>query len=203
MSFPERVRVLVEPLVAADGLELYDLELAGGVLRVLVDRPGGVGLDDITGLTRELSRALDQDDPLDGRYTLEVSSPGVERPLRTPAHFAAAVGHTVKVKTVAGVEGDRRVEGTLQTADADGVVVAASEPGAEPASAALRPDRAGPHRLRVGPHPEAGRADPPHQAQRQGGRGPIRLPEGGLRQGGLLGGRREEARRRRSTTTRR
>jgi ribosome maturation factor RimP len=131
MSFPERVRVLVEPLVAADGLELYDLELAGGVLRVLVDRPGGVGLDDITGLTRDLSRALDQDDPLDGRYTLEVSSPGVERPLRTPTHFAAVVGATVKIKTVPGVEGDRRVEGTLSSTDADGIVVAGRDPGAE------------------------------------------------------------------------
>jgi ribosome maturation factor RimP len=134
MSIPERVRVLVEPLVAAEELEVYDLELTGGVLRVLVDRPGGVGLDDITALTRELSRALDHDDPLEGRYVLEVSSPGVERPLRTPAHFAAAVGSTVGVKTRSEVAGDRRVEGTLTEADDAGIVVA--------------PTGAGPRRLR-------------------------------------------------------
>ncbi len=96
MSVPERVRSLIEPLVDEQGLALYDLELNGGVLRVVVDQPsgesGGVGMDAITPLTRAISRALDEHDPIDGRFTLEVSSPGLERALRTPEQFAGAVG---------------------------------------------------------------------------------------------------------------
>ena len=123
-STVERVRAVVEPLVAAADLELYDVELAGGILRVLVDRSGGVDLAVIGEVTRAVSEALDADDPLPGRYTLEVSSPGLERKLRTPAHFAAALGKKVRVRTVAGTEGERRVEGELAAADDEGVVLA-------------------------------------------------------------------------------
>ena len=124
-STVERVRAVVEPVVAAADLELYDVELAGGVLRVLVDRSGGVDLAVLGDVTRAVSEALDADDPLPGRYTLEVSSPGLERKLRTPAHFAAALGKKVRVRTVAGTEGERRLEGELTAADDDGIVVAA------------------------------------------------------------------------------
>jgi ribosome maturation factor RimP len=123
MSALERVSLLVEPIVAGEGLDLYDLELNGGVLRVLVDQADGVGLEAITRLTRALSRALDDADPIDGKFTLEVSSPGLERPLRTPAHFEGAVGSVIAVKTAAGSAGDRRVRGLLDSVDADGVVV--------------------------------------------------------------------------------
>jgi ribosome maturation factor RimP len=119
----ERVRALVEPLVTDADLSLYDLDLAGGVLKVLVDAPGGADIDAISRLARTVSRALDEHDPIEGRYTLEVSSPGLERPLRTPAHYAGAVGTTVKVKTRPGVEGDRRVEGTVIAADDTTVTV--------------------------------------------------------------------------------
>jgi ribosome maturation factor RimP len=129
MTAPDRVRRLVEPIVEQAGLGLYDLELAGAVLRVVVDRPtgdpdAGLGLDALTDLTRSISRALDDDDPIAGRFTLEVSSPGLERALRTPAHFAAAVGEVVAVKTIPGLEGERRVRGTLESADDDGIVIA-------------------------------------------------------------------------------
>jgi ribosome maturation factor RimP len=113
----DRIRELVEPLVTAADLELYDLDLAGGILSVLVDRPGGADIDAISRLARTISRALDEHDPIDGKYALEVGSPGLERPLRTPAHYASAVGTTVTVKTRPGVEGDRRVEGTITSAD--------------------------------------------------------------------------------------
>jgi ribosome maturation factor RimP len=126
-STAERVRTVVEPVVAAADLELYDVELAGGVLRVLVDRSGGVDLAVLGDVTRAVSEALDADDPLPGRYTLEVSSPGLERKLRTPAHFAAALGKKVRVRTVAGSEGERRLEGELTAADDDGIVVTAPE----------------------------------------------------------------------------
>jgi ribosome maturation factor RimP len=118
---------VVEPVVAAADLELYDVELAGPILRVLVDAAGGVDLGVLGEVTSAVSAALDADDPLPGRYTLEVSSPGLERKLRTPAHFAAAVGKQVRVRTVAGTEGERRVEGSLVAADDDGITLATAE----------------------------------------------------------------------------
>ncbi len=126
-STVERVRAVVEPVVAAADLDLYDVELTGAVVRVLVDRAGGVDLAALGEVTRAVSEALDADDPLPGRYTLEVSSPGLERKLRTPAHFAAAVGTTVRVRTVAGTEGERRIEGELTAADDEGVTVATAD----------------------------------------------------------------------------
>lgn len=126
-STVERVRAVVEPVVAAADLELYDVELAGAILRVLVDAAGGVDLAVLGEVTRAVSEALDADDPLPGRYTLEVSSPGLERKLRTPEHFAAALGKRVRVRTVAGTEGERRVEGELTAADGDAVTVATPE----------------------------------------------------------------------------
>ena len=122
-STVERVRAVVEPVVAAADLELYDVELAGPILRVLVDKAGGVDLAVLGEVTRLVSEALDAEDPLPGRYTLEVSSPGLERKLRTPEHFAAALGKQVRVRTVAGTEGERRVEGELTAADEHGVVL--------------------------------------------------------------------------------
>jgi ribosome maturation factor RimP len=130
MSTAERVQHLVAPLLDAAGLDLYDLELAGGVLRVLVDKEGGADIDAISGLARAISRTLDEHDPIDGRYTLEVSTPGLERPLRTPAHFRGAVGADVKVKTLPQVEGDRRVEGQVTEAGDDGVTITSADGGA-------------------------------------------------------------------------
>lgn len=123
----DRVQQLVVPILDDLGLELYDLEQAGGVVRVLVDSPDGVGLDAITRTTRLLSRALDDDDSITGSYTLEVSSPGLERPLRTPAHFERAVGSLVTVKTTSAHAGERRITGTLTSADDDGLVVVDDE----------------------------------------------------------------------------
>ena len=124
MTIAPRVRGLVEPFLLPDQLELVDIEHVGGVLRVTVDRPGGVDLDSISQLTRDISRALDHDDVIPGgRYTLEVSSPGLERPLRTPAQFERAVGDRITVKTVPGTEGGRRLNGTLTEADDHGITV--------------------------------------------------------------------------------
>ncbi|HEX8805252.1 MAG TPA: ribosome maturation factor RimP [Acidimicrobiales bacterium] len=123
MSVADRVRDLVLPILAERELDLYDVELAGGVLRVVVDRRGGLGLDALSDATRAVSRALDQADPIPGRYTLEVTSPGVERTLRTPQHFERAVGETVKIKTTPGAASDRRLEGVLAAADPTGIAV--------------------------------------------------------------------------------
>ncbi|MDQ1439207.1 MAG: ribosome maturation factor RimP [Acidimicrobiaceae bacterium] len=121
-----RVGTLVEPLLAAIGIELFDVELKAGVLRVSIDREGGVDLDAITTATQRINEALDtaDPDPVPGSYSLEVSSPGLERPLRTPAHFRRYVGTTVSVKTRPDVEGERRFEGPLDAADDEGITVA-------------------------------------------------------------------------------
>jgi ribosome maturation factor RimP len=123
MATSERIAELVEPILHDRGHELYDVELAGATVRVLVDRQGGVALDDLEQLSREISTALDDADPMPDRFYLEVSSPGLERPLRRPDHFQTAVGSKVKVKTHPSVEGDRRVDGTLVAADDDGFTV--------------------------------------------------------------------------------
>ena len=120
----ERVRAAVEPPLAERGFEVVDVERQGNVLRVTVDRPAGVDLEAVTEATRLVNEVLDRDDLVEDKTSLEVSSPGVERPLRTPAHFRRFVGTEVAVKTKAGTEGDRRVSGVLEAADDEGVVVA-------------------------------------------------------------------------------
>jgi ribosome maturation factor RimP len=118
----------VEPAVAALGLELYDVELTGSgrarVVRVLVDREGGIDLDAVAAATEAVSPLLDAP-PLDsviaGPYALEVSSPGLERPLRTPTHFVRARGETISVKTrAAGDRPARRVRGVVGEAGSSG-----------------------------------------------------------------------------------
>ena len=108
------------PVMSAAGLELVDVELRSGVLLVTVDRAGGVDLEALTEANRAASTVLDELDPIPGRYTLEVSSPGVERTLRTPTHYSKAVGEVVTVKTRPQVAGDRRRRGRLLSADDDG-----------------------------------------------------------------------------------
>src|SRR5205807_9965183 len=120
LSVTDRVHELVEPLLAAHDVEVVDVEQLGGTLRVTVDRPGGIDLDAVSEATLVVSDALDHHDVIPGRYTLEVSSPGLERPLRTPAHFQRFVDSDIAVKTKADVEGDLRVEGTLESAVAAG-----------------------------------------------------------------------------------
>jgi ribosome maturation factor RimP len=128
VSIVERVREIVEPLLERQSLALYDIELSGSQLRITVtaaqpDEGRTVDLDAIAHATRLISVALDENDPIPSRYTLEVSSPGLERPLRTPAHFAGAVGSLVSVKTHPEIDGARRIKGELVAADDDGVTV--------------------------------------------------------------------------------
>lgn len=115
---------LLAPAVASFGLELLDVESRPGLVRLVVDGPDGAQLDAIAEATRAVSHFLDTHDPQPGRrYTLEVTSPGVERPLRTPAHYTRAVGETVSVRTTAGDPGSRRYTGKLVEADDSGIVV--------------------------------------------------------------------------------
>ncbi|MBI4260991.1 MAG: ribosome maturation factor RimP, partial [Actinobacteria bacterium] len=122
------VEALVRPVVESAGLELVEVgfRTEGGrrVLRVMVDRDGGVDLDTIARASERISRRLDLEDFAPGAYTLEVSSPGVERPLRSPGDFAGRVGEKVKVKTTEAVDGSRSHSGTLLAADDEGITVA-------------------------------------------------------------------------------
>lgn len=111
---------LLEPTVERMGYELADLELRiggkSGVVRVFIDRPEGVGLDDCEAVSRQVSALLDVEDPVPGHYVLEVSSPGLDRKLTKPAHFRRFVGEEVRVQMRFPVEGRRRFRGKLLAA---------------------------------------------------------------------------------------
>ena len=117
---------LVRPVIESEGLELVDVtfgrESGRRILRVVVDREGGVDLDTISELSQKVSRRLDLEGFEPGPYALEVSTPGIERPLRRPEDFRRAVGERVLVKTPDGV-----LEGELRAAEADAIRVASSE----------------------------------------------------------------------------
>ncbi|SRR6266511_4362192 len=125
------VEALVRPVVEASGLELVEAafrrEGRNRVLRVTVDREGGVDLDAISEASERISRRLDLEDFGPAHYTLEVSSPGVERPLRTAREFERHVGTKVRVRTTTLVEGARTHTGTLMAADGEAITVATEE----------------------------------------------------------------------------
>ena len=114
-----QIRSEVEPALAALGLTLWDVEMTGSGrgtrLRILVDREGGIDLTGVTDATRAVEPILDARTDLNGPYELEVSSPGLERPLRTPAHFRHSVGSTMECKAP-GPEGTVRHRGVLREA---------------------------------------------------------------------------------------
>ncbi len=123
----DRVTSLVAPIVTDLGLDLYDIEYTGGVVRIVVDtQPGGqagVSLENIALITRLVSREFDHSDPIPGRYTLEVTSPGLERTLRLPRHFVREVGKTIAVRLSSALDGQRRIQGDLVSASEDTIVV--------------------------------------------------------------------------------
>ncbi|GAB4248639.1 ribosome maturation factor RimP [Deferrisoma sp.] len=124
---------LLGPVVEDAGYELVDLRLrteAGRlVLRVLADRPGGITLDECARLSRELSAHMDVADPIRGAYVLEVSSPGIRRPLTRPEHFDRFAGERVVVKTTTALEGRKTFRGTNAGLSADGRSVRVEEHG--------------------------------------------------------------------------
>jgi len=132
MSVSDRVRDLVAPICTDLGLELYDVEHSAGKVRITVDKPGGVDLDELSVATRLISRELDERDPVPGRYQLEVSSPGLERPLRTPAHYQRAIGQSVSVRLLPGHGDERRVAGVVAEADDDAVTIQLEDRDGEP-----------------------------------------------------------------------
>jgi len=121
------LRKLLEPGVSAMGFELVDVELAGShhkpTLRVYIDSPAGVTVNNCADVSRQLSALLDVEDPLPGHYTLEVSSPGLDRPLVRPDDFRRFIGETIKVKMHQPILGRKNFAGRLLEVATDHVVV--------------------------------------------------------------------------------
>lgn len=118
---------LLEPTVERLGYELADLEVRlggkGGVVRVFIDKPDGIGLDDCEKVSLAVSAILDVEDPVPGNYDLEVSSPGLDRKLTKVEHFQRFTGEIVKVSLRFPKEGRRRFRGTLVSVDDENIVV--------------------------------------------------------------------------------
>ncbi|MDQ4143206.1 MAG: ribosome maturation factor RimP [Actinomycetota bacterium] len=128
MGALDEVKDLAQAVTRRRSLRLWDVEMAGqpgqAVLRVFVDAEGGVDLDTVADVSEEISRGLDLKDPIPGRYTLEVSTPGLERSLKSSEHFKLSVGRSAVVKTTSQVVGNsNRIDGEIAGADDDGVVL--------------------------------------------------------------------------------
>lgn len=133
MGALEEVKDLAASIAQRRSLRLWDVELAGqpgsSIVRVYVDADDGIDLDTVSEVSEEISRGLDLRDPIAGRYTLEVSSPGLERNLRQPEHFVLSVGKKVMVKTKEKlVTQGHRIDGVIEQAD-DAAVQVATEAG--------------------------------------------------------------------------
>ncbi len=123
MAAEDRVHAVVVPIIDDLQLELVDLVYAGGRLKITIDHPDGLDTELLTRATRMISHELDLQDPISGAFTLEVSSPGIERPLRTPAHYARSIGEQVAIKLTPGADNERRVKGELSAVSDDGITV--------------------------------------------------------------------------------
>ena len=122
----DEIAKLLEPVVERLGYELIDVEVrlgGNGLLRLYIDQPEGVDLEDCENVSRAVSALLDVEDPLPGNYNLEISSPGLDRKLTKVEHFQRFMGETVKVQTRFPIEGRRRFRGTLVSSDDENIVV--------------------------------------------------------------------------------
>lgn len=119
----DELRSALARLLAASDLELVDVQRSAGLVRVTVDRPGGVDVDVLADLHRQVASTLGHLDPARAQGTLEVTSPGVERPLRRPEHFTRAVGETIDIRIRPESGSAHQLRGVLAQADEDGFVV--------------------------------------------------------------------------------
>ncbi|MGE0456520.1 MAG: ribosome maturation factor RimP [Vicinamibacteria bacterium] len=117
----EAVRAVAQRVTVARGFELVDLELkrqgGGSLVRLFVDKTGGIGLDDLQSVSEEVSAILDAEDPVESTYTLEVSSPGLDRPLRNEADYRRFVGKLAKLSSYELVEGRRHWTGRIEAVE--------------------------------------------------------------------------------------
>jgi ribosome maturation factor RimP len=125
-----RVWELAAPLAQAESMEIVDIEFrhegtrGGRVLRLYIDKEGGPNVDDLSRVSRQLSELLDAQNTIDGAYTLEVSSPGINRPLRKPEHFSRFVGKRIRIRTRDPIDGRRSFLGILDEVAGNSVCLA-------------------------------------------------------------------------------
>jgi ribosome maturation factor RimP len=121
----DRIRAMIHPIVLNEGMEVVDIEYrresGGWVLRLLLDKEGGVTVDDCTRISQEVGRSLDIEDLIQTSYTLEVSSPGLNRPLKAEKDFLKYRGRLVKVKTIDPIHNRRQFKGRLLGVSESGV----------------------------------------------------------------------------------
>lgn len=127
----QSIQDLIGPVVEAMGLDLVRIAFMGGdrqILQVMAERPdGSMSVEDCSRLSRELSALLDVEDPISGNYTLEVSSPGIDRPLTRPVDFTRYAGFEAKVETSMAINGQKRFRGRLEGLEGDMVRMIARE----------------------------------------------------------------------------
>jgi ribosome maturation factor RimP len=124
----EQLNELLLPLVTDLGLEFVGIEFSpsrgSSLLRVYIDAPERpVAIEDCERVSREISALLDVNDPIEGRYTLEVSSPGIDRPLFTPEHFARFIGSEAKISVALPIEGRQRFSATIRGVEEDRILI--------------------------------------------------------------------------------
>jgi ribosome maturation factor RimP len=114
----EQIAALVSPELAMMGFDLIEVEYSGGILRLTIDRPGGVSLDDCVAVNRRVGLLLDALDPIQGRYKLEVSSPGLNRKIKATKEFEHFAGRKVKVQTK-----ERTIKGIIKRLEGETLVL--------------------------------------------------------------------------------
>jgi len=119
----EKLRPVIARVVEGEGLELVDAVFRGRTLIVTIDRPGGVRVSDCQAVSSQLGVTLDVEDLIPFSYTLEVSSPGVDRPLVKPRDFSRAIGRVLRVTVRGGESEEYRVRGTLVESDENAIVL--------------------------------------------------------------------------------
>ena len=129
----DAIRSIVERVASSSGLEVVEVDLRGGgkarMLRITIDKPGGVTHEDCANLSREVGTILDVEDAVPGgSYTLEVSSPGLDRPLHRPADYQRFIGSLVRLTTREPVDGSRHFEGRLESANGNRITVDMTPP---------------------------------------------------------------------------
>jgi len=123
----DTLRELIEPTVEALGFQLWGVEYQGqgrySVLRLFIDKEDGINVDDCASVSHHVSGILDVEDPIDGEYTLEVSSPGMDRPLFTLEQYQAYVGQVVSLRLRVPFEGRRKFKGMINAVEGDDIVI--------------------------------------------------------------------------------
>jgi ribosome maturation factor RimP len=131
MNWQEKWQTIIEPLLAGSPFEFIGVEQGGSghhtLIRVYIDKLGGINIDDIAKLTRQINVVLDVESPVSGSYTLEVSSPGLDRPLFLPKHFQQQIGQKVSVKTRVAINNRHNFKGILQKAEQNEITLQVDE----------------------------------------------------------------------------